>query len=82
MEYIPRENEGEGYGVAFFPILEVIGQAPVESIAFPTSLTLETELCTALRAALPTSTVAADEFEDNWDEDRAPPVSGDSCAVD
>ena len=76
VEYIPRENAGEGFGVAFFPILEILGQTPVEEITFPSSLTLETELCAALRAAVPTSSIAAADFTTTWDGDNCPPITG------
>ena len=76
MEYIPRENPGEGYGVGFFPILEVPGQAQIKDIVFPSSRTLETELCSALRAAVPATTVKVEDFQNIWEEDRCPDGNG------
>ena len=76
MEYIPRENLGEGYGVVFFPILEILGQAQPKDITFPSSHTLESELCAALRAAVPLSTVPAEDFQTVWDGDTCPDVNG------
>ena len=76
VEYRPRENPGEGFGVAFHPILEIAGAAAEKDISFPPSYCLETELCMALRSALPLSTVAVEDFEETWIADKCPDVNG------
>ena len=70
MEYIPRENPDEGYGVRFFPTLEVPSQAQIKDIVYPSSCTLETELCLALRAAVPATTVKGEDFQNIWEGDK------------
>ena len=76
MQYIPRENPGEGFGVAFLPILEVPGQAAVKDINFPSSHSLETELCSALRDAVWASAIPAGDYQAKWDEGSCPAVTG------
>ena len=76
MEYLPRENLGEGFGVGIFPILEILGQADTNDITFPASYAIETEVCNALRAALPPSTIPAAEFEAAWAGEACPEANG------
>ena len=76
MEYFPRENPGEGYGVGIFPILEVLGQANPNDITFPSSYAIEVELASALRAALPTSTVLTANYETVWAAENCPDSNG------
>ena len=76
VEYIPRENNGENFGLAFFPVLEILGQAAPKDIRFPSPHALETELCEAMRAAVWANTIKADDYMNKWEEDEHPAVTG------
>ena len=76
MDYFPRENPGEGFGVGIFPLLEVPGATTADKINFPASYSLESELCSAMQAALPLSTITKEEFGAVWSGASCPAVNG------
>ena len=76
MDYFPRENPGEGFGVGIFPLLEVPGATTADKINFPASYSLESELCSAMQAALPLSTINKEEFGAVWSGASCPAVNG------
>ena len=75
-EYHPRENEGENFGVGFFPILEIPGQTQLSKIVFPNSFALNTELCAMMQAMSKTCTVEAENFTTIWNGEKAPESNG------
>ena len=75
MEYTPREDDGENYGVGWFPILEIMGNKEISKISFPSSHVLNKELCALMAAAAPTNTVGPEEWEETIAADDCPPTA-------
>ena len=76
MEYHPRENLGEGYGVGFIPLLEIAAATNVTQINYPFSFALNSKLCLLMQAITPTCSVKAKNFAATLAEQDPPQPNG------
>jgi len=80
VEYVPRENPGEKFGIAYIPLLEITGGLELDKVQYPYAFSLTTELCAIMAGMPPTCHVVVDEVRQKLAAD-APPTELNELAA-